>query len=177
MDVFWEHGFDGTSLDALEQSTGLNRSSLYNAFGGKLELFGAVLDAYRDGPCRALERPLRELPGSAALHGYLAEVRAFVMSPAGERGCLMVNTALWAEVDANTRSRVQAHFSGLRKHLSKAYHRAIQERTVDSSLTPDEGAEWLLALVRGVLASAASGESRAALERALNAAEKQLGTA
>ncbi len=44
MDVFWQDGFAGTSLDALSAATGLNRPSLYGAFGDKRALY---LQAYR----------------------------------------------------------------------------------------------------------------------------------
>ncbi len=174
MDLFWEKGFEGTSLDALEESTGLNRSSLYNAFGGKLQLFGEVLDAYRDGPCRLMESPLREQQGAIALAGYLDGLRAFVLAPGSDRGCMMVNTALESEVDANTQKRVRAHFTALRKHLRRAFEEALRDGTINSKLDPDEGADWLLTFVRGVLSGAASGASSESLERSLNAASKQL---
>jgi len=174
MDLFWKRGFEGTSLDALEQATGLNRSSLYNAFGGKLRLFGEVLDAYRDGPCRLMESPLREQKGATALRGYLDGLRAFVLAPGSERGCMMVNTALELEVDASTQKRVRAHFVALRTHVRRAWEDALQDGTINSRLDPDEGADWLVTFVRGVLSGAASGVSSETLGRSLDAAAKQL---
>ncbi len=44
--VFWEKGYNGTSMQDLVDVTGLNRSSLYNSFGSKKELYRAVLSAY-----------------------------------------------------------------------------------------------------------------------------------
>ncbi len=44
--VFWTHGYEATSVAALEEATGLGRQSLYNAFGGKRELFLRSLDRY-----------------------------------------------------------------------------------------------------------------------------------
>ena len=174
MDLFWERGFEGTSLDALERATGLNRSSLYNTFGGKLQLFTEALDAYRDGPCHLMEQPLREKAGAAALRGYLDVLRAFVTAPGSERGCLMVNAALSPEVDKSARRRVRAHFSGLRKHLRRAYGEALEEASVPGALDPHQGAELLLTLVRGVLTGAASGESSDSLAQSLDAVVKQL---
>lgn len=46
MEVFWEKGYEGASLDDLTRATGINRPSLYNTFGDKRELFLASLNAY-----------------------------------------------------------------------------------------------------------------------------------
>lgn len=175
MDLFWEEGFDGTSLDALEASTGLNRSSLYNTFGGKLEIFGRALDAYRAGPCVMMERPLREGRGGEALAGYFEELRAFVLSPNSHRGCLMVNTALESDLDASSRRHVQAHFDRLRDLLARAYETGLEDGSVDCTLDLEEATDWLVTFVRGVLTSAAAGEDGRRLERSLHAAAKQLG--
>ncbi len=46
MQVFWKHGFNGTSMQQLVEATGLNRSSLYNSFGDKMALYQAALKQY-----------------------------------------------------------------------------------------------------------------------------------
>src|SRR5919204_2338880 len=50
LDVFWRHGYEGTSLADLTAAIGINKPSLYAAFGNKEELFGKVLTRYLDGP-------------------------------------------------------------------------------------------------------------------------------
>jgi tetracycline repressor-like protein len=45
MELFWEHGFDGVSISDLTDATGINRRSLYAAFGSKEELFGRAVPA------------------------------------------------------------------------------------------------------------------------------------
>lgn len=47
MNVFWEKGYNGTSMQDLVDATGLNRSSIYNSFGSKLELYQDTLKQYR----------------------------------------------------------------------------------------------------------------------------------
>ena len=175
MDVFWAQGFEGTSLDALEAATGLNRSSLYNTFGGKVELFCKALDAYGDGPCRDLHAPFRTERGAAALLGYLSGLRAFARSPDAGRGCMMVNAGLDSpEVDA-VRRRVDAHFTTLRADLRRAFREANKDGSVSADITPDEAADWLLVFARGVLSGAASGVEPRVLVRSIDAARKQLG--
>lgn len=94
-DLFWERGYDATSIADLEQRTGLNRSSLYQEFGSKDELFEAALACYADQVVARLFDPVRS-PGAG-----LAEVaqlfarlgRLLRCDPATyARGCLLVNT-------------------------------------------------------------------------------------
>jgi len=49
MNVFWEKGYNGTSMQDLVEVTGLNRSSIYNSFGSKLELYQDTLKHYQKG--------------------------------------------------------------------------------------------------------------------------------
>ena len=48
MAVFWEHGYEATSIQDLLEATGINRGSLYATFGNKQQLFLAVLDHYAE---------------------------------------------------------------------------------------------------------------------------------
>ncbi len=47
MNVFWEKGYNGASMQELVEATGLNRSSIYNSFGSKLELYQDTLSYYQ----------------------------------------------------------------------------------------------------------------------------------
>lgn len=94
-DLFWERGYDATSITDLEQRTGLNRSSLYQEFGSKDGLFEAALACYADQVVARLFDPVRS-PGAG-----LAEVGQLFARLGGllrcdpatyGRGCLLVNT-------------------------------------------------------------------------------------
>src|ERR1700704_2261736 len=67
LDVFWKEGFAATSLDDLSAATGMNRPSLYGAFGDKRELYIKSYESYRDrarvrmGEVFALDLPLRPM--------------------------------------------------------------------------------------------------------------------
>ena len=50
LDVFWRNGYQGASLSDLTKAMGINRPSLYAAFGDKEKLFLKVLDRYAEGP-------------------------------------------------------------------------------------------------------------------------------
>lgn len=125
-DVFWEHGFDGASLAALEASTGLNRSSLYHAFGSKRGLFDAAVEDYLTVVIRPRLAPLvGPQTGTAALLGYFTSLHAAVAAlpdDSPRRGCLLVNsTAGLAAQDAAARDVVD----GYRAELTAALRTAL----------------------------------------------------
>ena len=60
-DAFWQSGYAGTSLDELSAATGMNRPSLYAAFGDKSDLYLKTLERYRD-QSRALALELLAMP-------------------------------------------------------------------------------------------------------------------
>src|SRR5437773_833616 len=104
-EVFWKAGYAGTSLDDLAAATGMNRPSLYAAFGDKRDLYLRTLEHYRD-ESRALARatladdpPLRVLLKrfyDKALELYLED---------GPRGCYSIGTAATvAAVDEGVRA-------------------------------------------------------------------------
>lgn len=99
--VFWNQGYAATSLDDLAAATGLNRPSLYAAFGDKHALYMAALARSRDealggiGQALAAEAPLR-----AVLEGlFKAASRIYRAGDAGQRGCFIVGTAVTQAVD------------------------------------------------------------------------------
>lgn len=95
MEVFWEHGFEGSSTEELCERTGLGRGSLYNAFGSKHALYEKALGRYQElgiqGQVEILEQPgpvkdrLRALLEWAIDQDFNGDIR---------RGCLAINAAI-----------------------------------------------------------------------------------
>jgi TetR/AcrR family transcriptional regulator, copper-responsive repressor len=95
MDVFWSDGFAATSLDDISAATGLNRPSLYGAFGDKRALYLRAYGQYRErmnesfSPLFAARGPLR-----AKLTRILtAALDLYLSGPDGPRGCFTVLSA------------------------------------------------------------------------------------
>jgi TetR/AcrR family transcriptional regulator, copper-responsive repressor len=106
-DTFWKAGYAGTSLDDLAAATGMNRPSLYAAFGDKRELYLKTLEHYRD-EYRALAR--RTLADDPTLRVFLkrfydAALDLYLAGEGGARGCYSIGTAATeATVDPNVRA-------------------------------------------------------------------------
>src|SRR3954471_18805167 len=92
---FWKAGYAGTSLDDLVEATGMNRPSLYAAFGDKRDLYLKTLEHYRD-ESRAISRrviaddpPLRTFLQRA----YAASLDLYLQGEGKARGCYSIGTA------------------------------------------------------------------------------------
>ena len=124
-DVFWDLGYDGASLADLEAATGVNRSSLYHAFGSKRGLFDAAVADYRDTVISPRLRGLQaDGAGRRELLAYFDELREAVAAlplDSPRRGCLLVNCATGlATHDEPARAVVEAYRTELAAALRNA---------------------------------------------------------
>lgn len=108
MDVFWQQGYEATSLDTLSDAMGLSRSSFYACFGSKHALLLAAVRAYADERYAALAERVASCsdPREAvrAMLAVIADVEG------GPRGCLFVNAvAELAPGDAELVAFAQSH--------------------------------------------------------------------
>src|SRR5436190_2124683 len=92
--VFWRNGYEGTSLPDLTEAMGINRPSLYAAFGNKEELFRRVLDRYAEGPAACARAALNEPTARAVAERLLRETVDLLTDAHGPRKCLLVQGAL-----------------------------------------------------------------------------------
>ena len=99
--VFWNLGYAATSLDDLAAATGLNRPSLYAAFGDKHALYLAALERSRSEATAALGAALAtEAPLRVVLTAILDRtVEIYRRGEEGQRGCFLIGTAVTQAVD------------------------------------------------------------------------------
>src|SRR5918992_909212 len=97
MEVFWQRGYEGTSISDLTAAMGINSPSLYAAFGSKEELFREAIDLYDTTDGSASERALREGPTArAAIEAMLRDNAEIYADPAKPSGCMVVlGTTTW----------------------------------------------------------------------------------
>jgi TetR/AcrR family transcriptional regulator, copper-responsive repressor len=98
--VFWDAGYAATSLDDLSAGTGMNRPSLYGAFGDKRALYQRTLEGYQELSRAALKEALPiDVPLRTALHGFFERaLRIYLSGEHGPRGCYLIGTALTESV-------------------------------------------------------------------------------
>src|SRR5215469_18980287 len=107
LDLFRTQGFAATSLDDLTEATGMNRPSLYGAFGDKRALYRKAFDLYRARTREALAEPLGGAdPLPVALRKvYDTAISIYLSGDSGQRGCFIIGTAVaQAVTDRETRA-------------------------------------------------------------------------
>src|SRR5918998_3452928 len=90
MEVFWRQGYEGTSLGKLTAAMGINRPSLYAAFGNKEALFRKALDRYVDERMAFIRAAIEEPTARRAVEALLRGYAASVTNPGTPPGCLTV---------------------------------------------------------------------------------------
>src|SRR5262249_48929620 len=120
-------GYAATSLDDLCAATGMNRPSLYGAFGDKHALYGAALARYREQARLGLAEALKpERPLAEALRRVYALALGLSFSGDGApRGCFLIGTALTEAVgDTNVRGALNASLREIDKAFETRLARA-----------------------------------------------------
>jgi TetR/AcrR family transcriptional repressor of nem operon len=152
LELFWERGYEATSMADLVEHLGLARSSIYGTFGGKHELYLRALDRYREQRDPDLVRMLSQ-PGPV-LPAVRALVEAYAEQSAGEvprRGCMVVNAAVeLGPSDAQVARRVDASWSSLETALASALIRAQAQGELPAERDPRELARFLLVVLQGM---------------------------
>ncbi len=92
--VFWRKGYEGTSLPDLTTAMGINRPSLYAAFGNKEALFRRAIDRYSEGPAAHAREALDEPTARKVVEKLLRGGIDLVASPRRPRGCFLVQGVL-----------------------------------------------------------------------------------
>ncbi|MFC5742173.1 TetR/AcrR family transcriptional regulator [Dyella tabacisoli] len=109
MGTFWRAGYAGTSLDDLSEATGMNRPSLYSAFGDKHGLYLQTLDRYIAESIEAIDGALADdvsLP-KALMRLYDRALSLYLPADADARGCFLIGTAATeAVVNAEVRTKL-----------------------------------------------------------------------
>ena len=94
MDLFWRQGYSATPMDSLAKATGVQRGSLYHAFGGKEELMLAALDRYAERFSASHRAALEAEDLTEAISGFLEAHIDRMADPKNPAGCLVTNSAL-----------------------------------------------------------------------------------
>jgi len=112
MAVFWERGYEATSIQDVVEATGLNRGSLYATFSDKKQLFLAVLAHYANRVGAPLMAELADPDPRQAIERMFAAILRRARDPTQPRGCLITNTALECPQSGDDISRTIAAWVG-----------------------------------------------------------------
>ncbi|CAB3798380.1 HTH-type transcriptional repressor ComR [Paraburkholderia caffeinitolerans] len=165
-DTFWHSGYAGTSLDDLSAATGMNRPSLYAAFGDKHALYLLTVERYIEAGRAAMEAALDEtLPLAEALLRVFDGALTWYLPPrAAQRGCLLIGTAaVEAVADEAVRERLAAGLRAFDFAFERRLRHAVQQGELPANADPAALARVASALLHSTALRARAGEPHATL--------------
>lgn len=172
--VFWRKGFEGASLPDLTKAMGINRPSLYAAFGNKAALFRRAVERYIEGPASQIRRALEEPTARQVVERWFRENIELITDSRNPRGCFLVQSALTCGDTADTiRRELARRRAASETALCERFERAIAEGDLPRNCEPADLARYVATVSQGMAVQAAGGATREELqkvaERALSA--------
>jgi AcrR family transcriptional regulator len=172
-DAFWNAGYAATSLDDLCDATGMNRPSLYGAFGDKRALYLSALERYTEAGSRAMEQALDyERPIADALTNLYSAALALYFSGGGAaRGCFLIGTAA---TEALANAEVRDLLNDALRAFDGCFEARLRHARDEGELPADADPASLAKIASAVLHTLAlrsrAGDSRASLRATADAA-------
>lgn len=169
LEKFWERGYEATTVADLGACMGLQKGSLYGAFGDKRRLYLSALARYQDRGLEELARALAAEPSPRkALQSFFAGVVERASSKHGPRGCLCVNTAVeLGPHDEDVARGLRRHGERTEALFQQLVERGQAQREFAARLEPRAAARFLATLLSGLGVLAKTRPGRARLEDAV----------
>jgi AcrR family transcriptional regulator len=173
LDLFWERGYEGTSLADLAQAMGIASASIYACFGSKQDLFRKVMALYGATDGEPPRRALRDEPTArAAIHAMLRATADRITGPDTPHYCMLVLAAPTGAVENHT---VREFLADGRRGQYAAIRDRLARGVADGDLTaPPDGldalARYYATVVQGLSVQARDGAARAELETVITCA-------
>lgn len=165
--VFWNTGYSGASLDSIASAAGMNRPSLYAAFGDKHALYIKALEQYWETASAAMQEALTDasLTLEQALTRFYDGQLAIYFSGDGQpRGCFAIGTATTEAVeDPEIRDVLSDRLSRLDADLETRLRKAIDTGELKANVDPVALAVLASSLLHSISIRARAGKSRAEL--------------
>jgi len=173
LDLFWERGYEGTSLNDLAQAMGIASASIYACFGSKEDLFRKVMALYGTTSGEPPRRALREQPTArAAIHAMLRATADEITRPDAPHGCMLILAAPTGAVENHA---VREFLADRRRDMLTTIEDRLTRGVADGDLTaPPAGldaiARYYTTVVQGLSVQARDGADRAELEAVITCA-------
>ncbi|GAB3210116.1 TetR/AcrR family transcriptional regulator [Nocardia tengchongensis] len=176
LELFWEHGYEATSMADLVEHLGIAKASIYATFGGKRDLYLKALQRYLETTDPAIMAELSQ-PGPVlpAVRGLVERYVREASSPDSYLGCMVVNGAVeLAHRDEAVARLVESSWAHLETTLTSALLRARAQGELAPDSDPRALARFILVFFQGVRVLERAPDSAARLRDAARVAVSML---
>lgn len=171
--IFWNRGYEGASIAELTETLGINKPSLYAAFGNKEELFKKALSRYAAGPVSFVRDVINEPTARKVAESFLFKAAEYLTDSSHPKGCMIVQGALSsgesAKLVKNTLIQYRNSYENL---LAERFEKAKVDGDLPSDANSKELAKYLATLHQGMSVQATSGVTKDELIKTANLAIK-----
>jgi AcrR family transcriptional regulator len=174
--LFWDRGFEGTSMADLTQAMGLNPSSIYAAFGDKHSLFSLAVKRYLDTRAQYATEALEEPTLERVIRALFDNTVAFLTSPGHPPTCMTLAGAMGCSVDAApARDLMTAVRRQNEAAMKERFLQARKSGELSRDINVDDYTRYLSSILAGLSIQAANGSTKAELKRTARLALRHLG--
>jgi TetR/AcrR family transcriptional repressor of nem operon len=168
--LFWQKGYNGTSMQDLVDGLGISRSSIYDTFGDKHQLYLKALCTYRQNQVAVRDRILNaSVPAKAAIRQLMDLTIDQMMRDKQHKGCFLVNSAVEnAPHDKETSAIICQNDRELENAFSEVIKRGQTSGEIASKLDPRALARFLFNNIVGIQVTAKSAADKAAFDDVVN---------
>jgi AcrR family transcriptional regulator len=174
--LFWERGFEGTSMADLTQTMGLNPSSIYAAFGDKHALFSRAVRRYLETRAQYAADALAKPTLGKVIRALFENTVAFLTTSGHPSTCMTLAGSMGCSVDASPAR-------DLMTEIRKLNEAAIRERLVQArksgelpkDINVDDYTRFISLMLAGLSVQAANGATKAEIRRTSEMALRHLG--
>lgn len=171
MHVFWQKGYEGTSISDLMDAMGLTKSSIYKAFENKERLFGRVVERYHRDYLGFRQEALAEPTPRRIAERLLTGMSDLHYDDLTPPGCLEANAAVACSTDAEPiRLELARNREGFRLQLRDRFDETSKVSPLPLGMTSDDASSLVFTLIMGLAVQAKAGVDREASARVVRAA-------
>ncbi|MCF3964211.1 TetR/AcrR family transcriptional regulator [Streptomyces fuscigenes] len=171
VEVFWRRGYEGASLTDLTDAMGINRTSMYAAFGNKEELFRSALARYARIDMAYAREALEQPTAYAVVEAFLRANADALTQPGRPPGCLSVQGGI---AEGGDHGNISQFLAGSRlageRALAARLARAVDEGDLPKGTDPTALARYVMVVSEGNAIHAAAGAARSALHATVDIA-------
>ena len=169
MQQFWRAGYEATSLQDLLQVMHLSKSSLYQTFGSKHELFLRSIDFYQQS---LVDEIYKSLSNSRTSKAFLKQLLENVIAEAAskkKKGCLLVNTVNeLSHRDKTVSKAVLIAFRNVENVIRLAVEQGKKESTIKTAVSTETLVDYIITNISGLRTMAKSGADKSRLASVVN---------
>jgi AcrR family transcriptional regulator len=174
--LFWERGFEGTSMADLIQAMGLNPSSIYAAFGDKHALFSLAVKRYMETRAQYATKALEQPTLEKVVRALFDNTVAFLTTPGHPPTCMTLAGAVGCSVEATPARDITTE---IRKQnevaMRERFLQARKSGELSKDVNVDDYTRYLSSILAGLSIQAANGSTKTELKRTSQMALRHLG--